>query len=39
MLISQLLVLDSVDTDGPFKGYKRPAFPYFIGEKFLFSTK
>ena len=23
-----------VDTDGPFKGYKRPAFPYFIGEKY-----
>jgi len=24
----------SVDTDGPFKGYKRPTFPYFIGTSF-----
>ena len=25
---------DLVDTDGPFKGYKRPSFPYFIGSSF-----
>jgi len=24
----------SPDTDGPFKGYKRPVYPYFIGRKF-----
>ena len=24
----------TVDTDGPFRGYKRPAFPYFIGTSF-----
>ena len=24
----------SVDTDGPFKGYKRPTYPYFIGTSF-----
>lgn len=24
----------SVDTDGPFRGYKRPTYPYFIGTSF-----
>lgn len=24
----------SIDTDGPFRGYKRPVFPYFIGDTF-----
>jgi hypothetical protein len=24
----------SVDTDGPFRGYKRPSYPYFIGTSF-----
>ena len=24
----------SNDTDGPFRGYRRPAFPYFIGDSF-----
>ena len=25
---------NSVDTDGPFKGYRRPSYPYFIGNSF-----
>ena len=25
---------ENVDTDGPFKGYKRPVFPYFVGTKY-----